>query len=134
VQYALVQRGVPLAWTVDVPRSHPLFAPVQLLAAAGALSGPGPRRHRLEVKPDEPLTVGEAEALVGSAARVLVREDGAGHGLSSARVQDARTATKESVESLLQTHGLPVRALSDPPLWVEVVDPLSTLIGDVLGR
>ncbi|MFP4234292.1 MAG: FAD-dependent oxidoreductase, partial [Nitriliruptoraceae bacterium] len=51
VQRTLLAGGAELAWTVDVPRTDPRWAGLQLLAAAGAVEGPG-TRTRLEARPD----------------------------------------------------------------------------------
>ena len=62
-QVQLLERGVPLAWTIDVPSDHPHFVLTQLLAAMGALS-PGDRRLcSLEIRPDERLSQIEVEKI-----------------------------------------------------------------------
>jgi len=62
-QVQLLERGVPLAWTIDVPSDHPRFVPTQLLVAMGALS-PGDRRLcSLEIRPDERLSQVEVEKI-----------------------------------------------------------------------
>jgi hypothetical protein len=64
LQRRLLARGVPLAWTVDVPPEHPLFTPVQRLYVAGAIPLGSPRFGRLEVGLDEPLHPSEGAALL----------------------------------------------------------------------
>ncbi len=76
VQRTLLAGGAELAWTVDVPRSDPRWAGIQLLAAAGATEGPR-TRTRLEVLPDAPLD-GEDRAVAGAAADALLAAAGAG--------------------------------------------------------
>lgn len=76
VQRTLLAGGAELAWTVDVPRSDPRWAGIQLLAAAGATEGPR-TRTRLEVLPDAPLD-GEDRAVARTAADELLAAAGAG--------------------------------------------------------
>ncbi|MBN1640168.1 MAG: FAD-dependent oxidoreductase [Anaerolineae bacterium] len=130
LQYALVKRGVPLAWTVDVPQSHALFAATQMLAAWGALECDGSRWQQLEVAPDEPLSAGEARALVRSALR-LTR--GATE-LHDAGADGGSPVGRAYIERLLRGHSLPAPALSDLTRWGEVVGALSPLIRDAVGR
>ncbi|WP_165969607.1 FAD-dependent oxidoreductase [Nonomuraea terrae] len=65
VRRSLVARGAPIAWVLDVAPSDPLFAPVQLLAAAGAV-----RPDSLDVRPDQPLTEADRTVLRAAAARL----------------------------------------------------------------
>ncbi|MEM6429092.1 MAG: FAD-dependent oxidoreductase [Deinococcota bacterium] len=51
LQTQLVDAGVPLAWTVDVPQEHPLFAGLQRLAVLGGL-----REDGLELRPHLAVT------------------------------------------------------------------------------
>ncbi|MGW6485739.1 FAD-dependent oxidoreductase [Streptomyces sp. NPDC055056] len=69
LQGRLAATGIPLAWTIDVGPEHPAFVPVQLLAAAGALTGD--RAGRLTVTPDAPVTASESDSLRSAAARLL---------------------------------------------------------------
>jgi hypothetical protein len=70
LQRALLARGVPIAWTIDVPIDDPLFAPTQLLAAHGAIDAPGARFDRLEIMPDQPIGPDERD-LIGRALRAI---------------------------------------------------------------
>ena len=63
VQYRLLTRGIPVAWTVDVPLTDPLFVPVQMLAAAGAIPESGPRSESLELQLDGDLDEADRSAL-----------------------------------------------------------------------
>ncbi|WP_158088594.1 FAD-dependent oxidoreductase [Thermoactinospora rubra] len=65
LQAALVARGVPIAWALDVPVDDPLFGAVQLLAAAGAV-----RQDTLEIGPGAALTDGDRAALRAAAHRL----------------------------------------------------------------
>ena len=62
-QLKLVQNGVPLAWTVDVPPEHPDFIPAQLLVATGVIKPGSERVGRLELTLGAPLTKRERMAL-----------------------------------------------------------------------
>lgn len=62
-QRSLVARGVPLAWAIDMPIDHPLFAATQLLATHGAIAIGGPRDNRLEALPDHPFDLLELGAI-----------------------------------------------------------------------
>ncbi|MFD5768237.1 FAD-dependent oxidoreductase [Streptomyces sp. NPDC127049] len=69
LQGQLAAHGVPLAWTLDVPPGDPRFAAVQLLAAAGALTGR--RAAELDVRPEDPADAADRHALHTAAARLL---------------------------------------------------------------
>ena len=55
-QRHLLEQGIPLAWTVDVPPEHPHFIPTQMLLLEGALEGNGPRAASLDIAPNTPMT------------------------------------------------------------------------------
>lgn len=55
LQEALVARGVPLAWVIDVPDGDPLFAVVQRLAVAGFTMIDRVRNRQLTVDLDAPV-------------------------------------------------------------------------------
>ncbi|MER5967605.1 FAD-dependent oxidoreductase [Streptomyces sp. NPDC002057] len=69
VQIRFTLAGMPLAWFTDIPPHHPLGTPAHLLAAAGALVGA--RAEELHLRPEEPATEQEQDALLAAAARVL---------------------------------------------------------------
>lgn len=73
LQVALLSRGVPLVWSVDLVPEHPAFVAGQLLAAAGGLAGA--RARELATRPDEPPDDDDLPALI-RAARVLGVEPG----------------------------------------------------------
>jgi hypothetical protein len=62
-QDALLAQGIPLAWTVDVPLEHPLFAVVQRLYLSGLVTPSSPRYRRLEVTLDAPVHPDERQEL-----------------------------------------------------------------------
>lgn len=66
LQYRLLERGVPLAWTVDVPTSDPCFVPAQMLIVSGAIPGSGPRFESLALEPDHSLSAADLDALQGA--------------------------------------------------------------------
>lgn len=55
LQARLVRRGCPIFWAVDVPHTHPLFYPTQLLLVRGLLVRGSARWHTLTITPDAPL-------------------------------------------------------------------------------
>ena len=61
---SLLGRGVPLAWAIDVPGSHPLFGPTQMLLATGAISSSSPPSDSLELRLDDRLSGQEATVLI----------------------------------------------------------------------
>jgi hypothetical protein len=56
-QYQLVKQGIPIAWAIDVPQSHPLFVPSQMLLSQDILRHESQRRDQMEINPDEPLQI-----------------------------------------------------------------------------
>lgn len=46
--------GHPIAWAIDVPPAHPLFAPTQWLVANGVIAY-GERAERMTINVDEAL-------------------------------------------------------------------------------
>ncbi len=74
LQTRLAADGVPLAWTLDVPPGDRRFVAVQLLAAAGALTGR--RAAELNVRPQDPADEAERRALHRAAARLSGDPDG----------------------------------------------------------
>lgn len=55
LQYQLAAQGCPIVWTIDVPTSHPLFVPTQLLLVRGLIVPQSSRWHTLEIGIDQPL-------------------------------------------------------------------------------
>ena len=70
-QLTLLQNGIPLAWTVDVPPEHPGFISAQLLVVAGGIEPGSPKAGRLELTLDAPLTEPERAALTLAAKTLL---------------------------------------------------------------
>lgn len=70
-QLTLLQNGIPLAWTVDVPPGHPDFIPAQLLVIAGGIEPGSERAGRLELALDTPLTGRERTTLTLAAESLL---------------------------------------------------------------
>ena len=64
LQARLLQRGAPLAWTLDVPPEHPLFASAQRLVLAGAILPGSDRFGRLTLDLSAPTTAAERDRLV----------------------------------------------------------------------
>ncbi len=55
LQYQMVKHGIPIVWAIDVPQSHPLFVPTQMLLVLDVLTKEGDRIDQLEIEPDKPL-------------------------------------------------------------------------------
>lgn len=55
LQARLAQRGCPIFWAIDVPHTHPLFVPTQLLLVRGLIRPGSARWHTLRILPDAPL-------------------------------------------------------------------------------
>lgn len=70
-QRHLLERGVPLAWTTDLPADDPLFVPAQLLMLAGAIAQDSPRFHSLTIDADQPLRDGELLTLVRAMQQIM---------------------------------------------------------------
>jgi hypothetical protein len=61
-QAMLLNDGIPLAWTIDVARDHPLFVITQQLCVTGAIAAQGSRSRALTILPDQPLDTAELDA------------------------------------------------------------------------
>ena len=64
VQRALLQRGIPLVWSIDLGLSDRAFAAVQSCLVAAPPPAGSPRFGRLHVLPDEPVSLAEAAWLL----------------------------------------------------------------------
>lgn len=115
-QRRLLERGVPLAWAIDVPLDHRHFAATQLLLLHGALAGDGPRAASLEVSPDAPIDRAEAAAVLGA----LLRAAGspAMPALDAARTIEP--LSRAEAAATLALAGRSFAGLSDPPTWGEL--------------
>jgi hypothetical protein len=124
-QKVLLNRGVPLFWSPDVPISDPDFSAIQSsLQAAPPISG-SPRFAGLEVLPDDPLSRREAGRLVeqlnaqqnAEAARLLTAWNADPTGLSSL----------EEWQALFRALGLPsLSASGDYPTLRQVVSIIAS--------
>lgn len=92
LQYRLLTRGVPLAWTVDVPASDPGFVPAQMLVVSGAIPGSGPRFESLELEPDRSLSAADLDALEGAFHVLGLSSDGGVAGPADAQAITWRSA------------------------------------------
>jgi hypothetical protein len=117
-QRALLQRGVPLAWTIDVPEQDPVFVATQFLLVRGAIVAGTPRFDTLEVRPAEPLTGAEAGALLRALCDL--------HGITYKscppqwETEPERIATREEWSDALTDAGIGYGALSASPTWAEL--------------
>jgi hypothetical protein len=132
LQYRLLQRGVPVAWAIDVPQGHDLYTVSQLLMARGAISVQSARHLSLELCPDEPLTLDESRCLIDAglalvrAARRARADVVGGRGLQG-------PARRAEVEQLLAKEGLAVTAMGDPPTWGQVAALFAPLVRKALA-
>lgn len=111
-QLRLVERGVPIAWTTDVPPDHDRFAITQLLYVWGAVPRGAPRSRRLAVGVDEPLTCGELRGVMGATDRLLDRSTTVPVGTEA----DA-TATGALVDRTLEAAGFDGVESAGTPTW-----------------
>jgi hypothetical protein len=99
-QARLVAGGAELAWLTDVAADDPRWAGAQLLAAAGALEGPG-LRHHLDVTPDLRLDPADREAVLAARGR-LRQAAGLARSATSARTfGDLAVEASEVMDALL---------------------------------
>lgn len=70
-QGALLAAGVPLTWYTDVPQRHPAFAATQRLALRRRWPGDP---HHLQFRPDAPITLADARALLKRARVPATRQ------------------------------------------------------------
>ncbi len=131
LQYRLLKRGIPIAWTVNVPQGHELFLAAQMLVAWGAISPESARYRSLALNPDAPLTLDEAEALV-EAGLALARRSLGAQGARSQKALGQAVARRADVERLLRESGLPVPAIADPLRWGEVAAVFAPLMQQAL--
>ncbi len=66
-QRHLLNRGMPLAWTIDISPDDPLFVTTQLLVLAGAILPSSPLAQRLNIEPESPLSQQDQAALLMAA-------------------------------------------------------------------
>ena len=103
IQYTLLRRGAPVAWSVDVPESDPLYVPAQMLMLMGAIPPRSARADRLDVCPEEPLSGIDGAALLAAWQR-LTRP---GVLIDDFWFRDAHTAlTSEDLAPVLRSLGI----------------------------
>ena len=66
LQTRLLTGGAPLAWAVDVPLEHPLFAAAQRFVLAGGVAAGSERFARLELNLDASFSVAEREVFTAA--------------------------------------------------------------------
>jgi hypothetical protein len=118
LQELLVARGVPLAWSVDVPLGHPDFAVTQRLLAAGALDPGGSRAATLEVRPHEPLDPLDAAGCARATAALLGLPIPA---LPARWIAGAAGfADRAEWQAVFGVLGIDAILIDDPPPWAEL--------------
>lgn len=128
-QDVLLARGVPLAWALDVPLDHQLWADTQRLLLAGAIAPGTPRDGRLAIGLDQPLSGAESTALlaaIGAVAAIAALApigelDGHTDAADPRWIADPTAIAAAGAWRAM----LPAAQLSDPPTWAEVVLALS---------
>jgi hypothetical protein len=137
-QRRLLVRGVPLAWTTDVPETHECFAPTQMLITLGAIPPGSPRFETLDIRPEAALTGAEATGLLAAGLR-LMGKAGSEQGCSRSEPWSERwdtypdeIATRAEIERTLLAAGLPYAQLGDPPTWGDLCTVFAPLIGQAL--
>jgi hypothetical protein len=104
LQKILLNRGVPLFWSTDVPLSDPDFAAVQFcLQIVPPLPGSA-RYNSLDVHPDDPLTRREAAQLIG--ALDIKQNAEAARQLAVWKADPAGLSSLEEWQSLFRALGL----------------------------
>ncbi len=126
-QRGLLERGMPLAWAIDVPPGHPLFVATQVLLLHGALAHGGPRAASLAVRPGEPIARAEASAVLQAVLRVAGSD--AVPALDPA-LTDAPLSRVE-VAAALAVAGLPADVSGDPPTWGDLCAALAPAIATI---
>lgn len=75
LQYQLVKQGIPITWAIDVPQTHPLFVPTQMLLVLDVLVKGGDRINQLEIEPEKPLSDGVDVRLINTAFAQLAGDN-----------------------------------------------------------
>jgi len=125
-QRQLLERGVPLAWTVDLPASDPLFVPAQLLVLAGAIGEHSGRFHSLTLALDHALRGSDMLGLLRAVQRLSPAIE-----LPPAprwTMQEADVATWDDVAHVLEAIGAEPPVFHDPPTWRDVCGALAPLV------
>lgn len=124
-QRHLLERGVPLAWIVDLPATDPLFVPAQLLVVAGALHVDSPRFHRLTLNKDQEVCNADLLAVLQAMQQldpsIRLPPD-------VFRRQPMAPAPRSDVQQALHAIGIQAAPLRDPPIWGEVCAALAPRI------
>ena len=118
LQYQLLQRGIPLAWTTDVPLNHQLFISAQLVVALGAIQPESTRHHSLALDPHQFVSVGEVLHMVQVC---LQREVDWSHFDNAARRD---WATHTDVEHIFAQAHIAHHSFNETPTWGEICEAL----------
>jgi hypothetical protein len=122
-QRHLLERGVPLAWTLDLPAADPLFVPAQLLVLAGAIALDSPRFYSLTLDLDQHIHGGELLALL-HAVQQLDPSIALPEPLCWT-TNPLDVAVPNDVAHALQAIGMGSALLHDPPIWCDVCAALA---------
>jgi hypothetical protein len=68
-QHRLIDRGVPLAWTIDLTLSDPSFSAIQSCMLETLPPQRSPRGEKLQIMPDQPLSRAEGAWLLRQVPR-----------------------------------------------------------------
>ncbi|NOK60425.1 MAG: FAD-dependent oxidoreductase [Chloroflexi bacterium AL-W] len=122
LQYQLLQRGIPLAWTTDVPLTHELFVSTQLLMTFGSLLPESPRYHSLALDPHQHISVGEVCQMVQASLRGVRGETNWSPSPHSDTSNDR--AERADIEHIFAQAHIAYHPFSDTPNWGEVCEAL----------
>ena len=123
-QRHLLEQGIPLAWTVDVPPEHPHFIPTQMLLLEGALEGNGPRAASLDIAPNTPIDRADAPAVL----RALLRAAGSPSEPVIDPAFDHQPLSRAEAAATLALVGESTAGISDPPTWSDLCEALRLLL------
>jgi hypothetical protein len=134
-QYALILRGIPLAWTVDVPASHPQFIPSQIMMLDGVIGATSDRFLALDVQPGQPIDAYEAanfrEALGIMSGNALVPLTDSGWFDRVLMQGDIRAWLEQALQDVGMFEHAP---LSEPPTWGDLCLIIAPLIERALAQ
>ncbi len=123
-QHHLLVRGVPIAWTIDLRASHPLFVAAQLLLTSGAIQAGTRRDESLMIMLDAPLSHAELTGLLQAAQRlgaIMITHD-------VNMTHDDALVTHDEAVAVLGAIGAAYTASSEPPSWGAICAALAPLI------
>lgn len=125
LQRELLERGVPLVWSIDLGLSDRSFTAVQSCLAAASPPAGSPRYDRLHVLPDEPISLAEAAWLLGQ----VPRADPAASGLLE-RWRDAPRSpfAAPNLDEAARVFDLPLQTGGEYPTLCQICEKLTNFV------